>query len=90
MMKARIIRSRPLMFMASSVWVALILVLLVLRGGGAVPAPVEPRPVLTVESPAEQAAALADRGDYEGASQLYYQALQTAPEGVSLWYALGV
>lgn len=84
-------KSRGFMFTASSVWVALIFVILVFRGGGAVP--VEPRaePLSpSVQSLALQAAALSDQGDYEGAWRLYYQALQTAPEDVSLWYALGV
>lgn len=80
--------SRPLMFAASSVWVALILVILVFRGG--VTAPVEPHPVPSGRSPAQQADARAALGDYEGAWGLYNQALQAAPEDVSLWYALGV
>ncbi len=29
-------------------------------------------------------------GDYEGAWTLYYQALQAAPQDLSLWYGLGV
>ncbi len=39
---------------------------------------------------AQQAQALADRADYEGAWRLYYQALQATPEDVLLWYGLGV
>jgi len=41
-------------------------------------------------SPAEEAAILAGRGDYEGAARLYSEALQSAPEDVSLWYSLAV
>ena len=85
------LKSRVLMFTASSLWMALLLVVLVFRGGGAVPRPAdEPRAIVPVERVAQQAAILADRGDYDGAGQLYDQALQTAPENVSLWYALGV
>ena len=39
---------------------------------------------------AQQAEACVARGDYEEAWRLYYQALQAAPEDVSLWYGLGV
>jgi hypothetical protein len=39
---------------------------------------------------AQQAEALAARGDYEGAWRLYYKAVQEAPEDLSLWYGLGV
>ena len=85
-------KSRMLMFTASSFWVALILVVLVFRGGGAVP--LEPRPARSGLPSglnlATQAAELADRGDYEEAWRLYHQALVTTPEDVSLWYALGV
>lgn len=82
------LKSRTFMFAASSVWVALILVILVFRGG--VTAPVEPRPAPRGLSPAEQAAALVAQGDYEGARGLYSRALEAEPEDVSLWYALGV
>ncbi len=41
-------------------------------------------------NPAEEAAILAGRGDYEEAARLYSEALQAAPEDVSLWYALAV
>lgn len=84
------LKSRSLMFTASSVWVVVILVILVFRGGEAVPVPVEPRLAASDSGLAQQAEALAARGDYEGAWNLYYQALQAAPEDVSLWYALGV
>src|SRR3972149_6086536 len=84
------IKSRVFMFTASSIWVALIFVILVARGGGAVPAPVEPRSTPSALSVTHQAEALAARGDYEGAWRLYYRALETAPEDVSLWYGLGV
>ena len=83
-------KSRSLMFTASSIWVAMILVVLVFRGGGAVPVSVEPRPAASNSSLAQQAETLSSRGDYEGAWGLYYQALQAAPDDVSLWYALGV
>ena len=85
-------KSRLFMFTASSFWVALILVILVFRGGGAVP--LEPRQAPSafpsgVEL-AKQAEGLAELGDYEGARELYHEALVAAPEDVSLWYALGV
>ena len=48
------------------------------------------RPRRPGPSPAEEAAILAGRGDYEEAARLYSEALQAAPEDVSLWYALGV
>ena len=85
-------KSRLFMFTASSFWVALILVVLVFRGGGAVPVEPSLRPsgLPSGLSPAKQGAALADLGDYEGAWRLYHEALQVAPEDVSLWYALGV
>jgi tetratricopeptide (TPR) repeat protein len=75
------------MLSASSVWVALILVVSVFRGGGAVP--LEPNLESPSLNPAERAAALADVGDYEGASRLYQEALAVAPEDTSLWYAQG-
>lgn len=83
--------SRPLMFGASSLWVALLLVIFVFRGGGAVPAPVAgPRPEPSAEVLGRQADALAAHGDYMGAWGLYHEALLAEPEDVSLWYALGV
>jgi len=78
------------MFLASSLWVATILIVLVFRGGGAVPVSVEPYPTSEQSSLAQRAERLASAGDYEGAWSLYYQALQVAPEDVSLWYGLGV
>lgn len=81
-------RSRFFMFSASSLWIALILVVSVFRGGGAVP--LEPRLEPSSLNPAEQAVTLADLGDYEGASRLYREALSATPEDTSLWYALGV
>ncbi len=85
------VNSRRLMFAASSVWVALILVILVLRSGGALPVPVaEPRVEPPVEVLARQAEALMARGEYVEAWHAYHQALLAAPEDVSLWYALGV
>lgn len=82
------IRSRFVMFSASSLWIALILVVSVFRGGGAVP--LEPRLESSSLNPAEGAAALAGLGDYEGAWRLYHEALSAVPEDASLWYALGV
>jgi tetratricopeptide (TPR) repeat protein len=76
------------MFTASSFWIAMILVVSVFRGGGAVP--LEPSPQPSIVNPAERAAALADLGDYEEAWRLYREALTVAPEDASLWYALGV
>ena len=84
------LRSCSSMFAASSLWVALILVILVFRDGGAVPVPVEPRPGPSQLSLAQQAEALAAQGDHERAWDLYYRALQAEPEDVSLWYGLGV
>jgi tetratricopeptide (TPR) repeat protein len=78
------------MFLASSLWVAVILIVLVFRGGSAVPVSVEPHPTSEQSSLAQRAELLAGAGDYEGAWGLYYQALQMAPEEVSLWYRLGV
>ena len=82
------IRSRFVMFSASSLWIALILVVSVFRGGGAVP--LEPRLEASALNPVEQATALADLGDYEGARRFYQEALSAVPEDASLWYALGV
>lgn len=85
------LKSRAVMFTVASVWVALLFVLMVFRGGGAVPRLVgEPPSQPTVRSLAQQAGARADLGEYEGAWRLYYEALQAAPEDVSLWYGLGV
>src|SRR3989304_2259026 len=81
------IRSRFVMFSASSLWIALILVVSVFRGGGAVP--LEPRLEASTLNPVEQATALADLGDYEGARRFYQEALSAVPEDASLWYALG-
>ncbi len=52
--------------------------------------PVPPRPESPTVNLAQEAEALAARGDYEGAWRLYYRALQATPEDVSLWYGLGV
>lgn len=82
---AAILRSRPLMFAASSLWVAAILMILVFRGGGAIP--VEPRPADLL---AQQAASSATAGDYDAAARLYRKAILETPEDVSLWYSLGL
>lgn len=84
------LKSRVFMFTASSMWAALIFVVLVARGGGAVPARVEVRPAPSALSLLQQAEVLTARGDYEGAWGLYYRALEAAPEDVRLWYGLGV
>ncbi len=83
------IKSRSLMFAVSSLWIALILVILTVPGGiAAVRVRSHPQP--SGLAPAQQAAALAEMGDYEGAWRLYDQALQATPEDAALWYALGV
>ena len=82
------LRSRFVMFSVSSLWIALILVVSVFRGGGAVP--LEPVVQSSSLDPAERAVALAELGDYEGASRLYQEALAVTPEDTSLWYAKGV
>jgi tetratricopeptide (TPR) repeat protein len=51
-------------------------------------APVEPRPQPSTVSLAQQAEALAARGDYEGAWRLLSQAVQSAPDDIRLGYAL--
>lgn len=79
--------SRPLMFLVSSVWVALILVILVFRGGGT--APVEPRPLASGPSLVQQADQLTALGQYAAAAVKYQAALEQDPENVSLRFALG-
>ena len=79
--------SRPLMFAASSVWVALILVIFVFRGGGTVP--VEPPLAPPVPSLVQQASDLAALGDYERAAEKYRAAVEREPDDVSLRFALG-
>lgn len=79
--------SRPLMFAASSVWVALILVIGVFRGG--VSAPIEPRPVPPVPSLAQQADEMAALGDYARAAEKYRAAVEREPDDISLRFALG-
>jgi tetratricopeptide (TPR) repeat protein len=77
------------MFAVSSLWIALILVVGAFEGSRAA-TQMAPRPQPSGLAPAQEAAALAEVGDYEGAWRLYDAALQSAPEDVSLWYALGV
>ena len=79
--------SRPMMFLASSVWVAVILVILVFRGGGT--APVEPRPLAAPPSLTLEADQLAALGEYGAAAQKYQAALERNPDDVSLRFALG-
>lgn len=80
--------SRPLMFLASSAWVAVILVILVFRGG--VTAPVEPRPTPLGPNPAREADERVALGDYEAAAAKYRAALEQDPDVLSLHFALGV
>src|SRR3990172_6115950 len=82
-------KSRSLMFAVSSLWIALILVVGAFEGSRA-GTQMAPRPQPSGLAPAQEAAALAELGNYEGAWRLYNDALQAAPEDVSLWYALGV
>ena len=76
-----------MMFLASSVWVALILVILVFRGGGT--APVEPRPLASAPSLVLQADQLAALGQYGEAAEKYRAAVERDPDNVSLRFALG-
>lgn len=52
------------------------------------PAPLPPEPAEA--SLAQQAEALAARGEYVEAWRLYFQALQATPGDVALWYGLGI
>lgn len=79
--------SRSLMFAMSSVWVALMLVILVFRGGGT--APVEPRVAPRAPSLVQQADEAAALGDYERAAEKYRAAVEREPDDVSLRFALG-
>ena len=79
---------RPLIFTVMAVCIAAILGTFGLRGAGTLS--VEPRPDSSGPTLAQQAEAMATHGDYMGAWEFYYQALQAAPEDVSLWYGLGV
>lgn len=79
--------SRPLMFLASSAWVAVILVILVFRGG--LTAPVQPRLAPSLPSLVQQADELAALGDYEMAAEKYRAAVEREPDDVSLRFALG-
>ena len=85
--KNSLANSRPLMFLASSVWGALILVILVFRGGGT--APVEPRPLVSGPSLVQQADELAALGEYGAAAEKYRAAVERDPDDVSLRFALG-
>jgi hypothetical protein len=75
------------MFTASSVWVALILVIFVFRGG--LTAPIEPRLAPPVPSLVQQADQQAALGDYERAAEKYRAAIEREPDDVSLRFALG-
>lgn len=86
-----LLRSRSFMFGASSLWVAVILVVFVFRGGLAVPVERAAEPVGGAAADlGERARAAVEVGDYQGAWRLYYEALRAAPEDVGLWYGLGV
>lgn len=84
---------RFLMFAASSVWVALILVLFVFRGGGTTPVerhpPVEPPPLASGLSLVQQADELTTRGEYGAAAEKYQAAMEQDPDDISLRFALG-
>jgi tetratricopeptide (TPR) repeat protein len=84
--------SRSVMFLASSLWVAVILVVFVFRGGGAVPVdrPAAGPGVESWVALAAEAEGLMGRGEYEAAWRAYHRALEQAPEEVGLWYGLGV
>lgn len=82
------VKPRALILTALLVLVGLIGVMFALRGGGGwgvVPGAAPPGPGVV-----QQAAALAARGDHEGAARLYRQGLRAAPEDGAVWYALGV
>jgi len=79
--------SRPLMFAASSIWVALILVFFVFRGGGTTP--VELRPLASAPSLVLQADQLAALGQYAAAAEKYRAAVERDPDSASLRFALG-
>lgn len=79
--------SRRLMFAASSVWVAVLLVVLVFRGGGT--ATVEPNLARPSPSFTQQADELAALGEYAAAAVKYRSALEQEPDDISLRFALG-
>lgn len=81
-------KSSVLTVLATAVCVAVILGLFVFQGGE--PSSGGLSPVRAAPRLARQAEARANAGDYQGAWTLYYQALQAAPQDVSLWYGLGV
>ena len=87
-MKRSSMASRPLMFAASSVWVALILVVSVFRWGGTTP--VE-RPLAPAGPPTlvQQADQLAARGEYDAAAAKYEAALEQDRDSIALRFALG-
>lgn len=83
---------RSLMFVASSVWVALILVILVFRPGGT--AQVDRRsvpadPSLALRGLIQQADELASVGEYGAAAVKYWAAVEHEPDEASLRFALG-
>ena len=81
------VSSRPLMFLVSSVWVAVSFVILVFRGGGT--APVEPRPLASAPRLVLEADQLAALGQYGEAADKYRAAVERDPDSASLRFALG-
>lgn len=79
---------RVLAITAGAVCVALMIGIVLFGDSGAIS--VQPRRAPSAPGPVQQAEALATLGDYEEAATLYRQALEAAPNDVSLWYALGV
>jgi len=79
--------SRSLMFAVSSIWVALILVFFVFRGGGTTP--IEPRDAPAVPNLVQKADELAALGEYGAAAERYRAAVDRNPDDVSLRFALG-
>lgn len=79
---------RVLAITAGAVCVALMIGIVLFGDSGAIS--VQPRRAPSAPSPVQQEEALAALGNYEEAAMLYRQALEAAPDDVSLWYALGV
>src|SRR3990172_3626079 len=74
--------SRPLMFAASSIWVALILVFFVFRGGGTTP--IEPRDAPAGPNLGQKADELAALGEYGAAAERYRAAVDRNTDEGSL------
>src|SRR3972149_2069919 len=80
--KSRSRKSRSLMFAVSSLWIALILVVGAFEGSRAA-TQMAPRPQPSGLAPAQEAAALAELGDYEGAGGGSGAAAPGAPGGAA-------